>query len=187
MKPTKVSIGWSAGTSVVSQLIRRLECSAFNHVYWRFDFGDSGSLIYESHFTGGVQITPYDHLMAAKRRGQVYKIHEVDTGLTGFGPSLLWADCLPYHGARYDTTRILGYYLWTRLRGRRGQPHLHMPDRYTCNEFVVASGRQMVELMAGCDYSYTPERLYKLFHYGRGSRDLIGEDSTQEPIRSLLE
>lgn len=185
MRPIKASIGWTAGTTTVSKLIRRIDSSAFNHVYWRFDFADHGSLIYESHLAGGVQITPYEHILSAKRHGRVYKIHEVDTGLIGDAPTLLWHDCLPLHGKQYDTARIIGYYLWTRVRGRKGQPHLHQSDRYTCNEFIVATGRQMVERMGVCDYSYTPERLYKLFHDGRSSRHIPADDGPQRPIVSL--
>ena len=170
MKPTKASIGWSRGAGKVSSLIRHLDDGFFNHVYWRFDFEPSGALIYESHLSGGVQITPYEHLLSAKLHGKVTAVHELDVGLIGQGVVNLWNDCLPFHGKRYDTARILGYYIWIRLRGRRGQPNLHMKSRYTCNEFVIRSGRQMVDCMASLDYSYTPERLFRLFHNTRPSK-----------------
>ena len=167
MNPIKASLGWSAGTPFVSRTIRRLDrvpgiSPAVNHVYYRFDFPDDGALIYESHISGGVQITPYEHLLSAKVKGIVYYVHEIPLDCD---PVLLWNDCIPLHGKHYDTGQIVRYYLWRRLFRRKNKKILKLfnDDRYTCNEFIISAGRQVVDAIAPLDYSYTPNRLLEYF------------------------
>ena len=172
-KINKVSIGWTRGTGAVSWGIRRLEKSYFNHVYYRFDLSNGITLIYESHLSGGIQITPYEHLLSAKIHGRVTDIHEVDLGLTDGEAQLLWNDCLPLHGKEYNTRQILIYYAWIRFLKRKSREifKYERKDKYTCNQFVVDAGREVVPALKGTDDSFTPEKLFKLFHGGAGSRE----------------
>jgi len=171
---TGASIGWSRGKGFVSKMIRRLEKSYFNHVYLKFDLNNGMKLIYESHLKGGVQITPYEHLLAAKVKGQVLDVEEVDLDLTPDQCQLLWNNCIPLHGDSYDGRQILIYYAWIRLLRKKKNAKLfklNNRDRFTCNEFVVRAGQYVVPEITGLDYSYTPERLFALFHAGEGSVD----------------
>jgi len=174
----KASIGWTRGKGFVSSMIRRLEKSYFNHTYYRFDLDNGMSLIYESHIKGGVQITPYEHLLAAKVKGKVLDVEEVDLNLTPDQCQLLWNNCIPLHGDSYDARQILRYYLWIRLlRKKKGSKlfKLNHNDKFTCNEFVVCAGQYVIPEITGLDYSYTPERLFTVFHDGEGSRDWAEE------------
>jgi len=175
MNPISARIGWSRGASTVSRAIQKLDDSYWNHVYFRFNFADD-ALIYESHLKGGVQLTPLHHLLTAMATGKVLVHYEQDLELTPAQAKLLWEDCLPFHGDSYDTARILGYFLWIKLRKGKGKPRLHMKDRFTCNEFCVAAGRQMIDKLHDVDFSYTPERLFRLFHGGTHSKTLFGPD-----------
>ena len=166
MHPIKVSLGWSRGTTFVSRMIRRIDGGYFNHVYWRFDFSDGGSLIYESHLSGGVQITPYEHLLSAKVKGTVSDVFELDMKMTADQVQTLWNACLPFHHEAYDIKRIVGYYFFIRVAKRVGHKFLKIQNnnKMTCNEFVVASG-QAAEIPAfqKLDFSYTIEPLFKYF------------------------
>lgn len=170
----KAFIGWSRGKSFVSKVIRNIEKSYFNHVYFRFLFKNGMSLIYESHLKGGVQITPHEHLLTAMKSGKVSDIHENDLMLTEVESQRLWDNCIPLHGDSYDTRQILVYYAWIRLMHKKQDSKLfeiNRQDKYTCNEFVVKVGRQVVKMMSKLDYSYTPERLFEHFHKGMGSKE----------------
>lgn len=176
MRPVKASLGFSRGRSFFpSQLIRIIDGGKYNHVYFRFDFEPEGSLIYESHLSGGVQITPYCQLESALKGGAVECIDEVDLCLSEAGCAALYADCTSYHGKAYDKWQILRYMIWMRLFNRKKRAgdkilKLWNDGKFTCNEFVVSAGRQTVALLADCDYSYTIEPLFVRFHSGMSSR-----------------
>ena len=177
MKPISVSMGFTRGANFFpSGAIRYLDGGRYNHVYWKFHFNGGHALIYESHMSGGVQITPYEHLLSAKTKGKVLEIHEVDMGATSKEATLLWNDCIPLHHKGYDRARIMGYYAWIRFTRREGKKvlNLHNKDRYTCNEFVVETGRRGgIPLMDGIDFSYTIEPLYRLTHDGKSSTAIV--------------
>jgi len=163
MKPVKAYIGFTRGAGIISTLIRRLDGGFYNHVYWRFDFEPTGSLIYESHINGGVQITPYSHLESAKEKGSVLAVKEFDLGLTAKQCEFLWADCLPEHGDHYNAMQIVRYYFWIRLSKRKAVQWVDkQSDRYTCNQFVVKTGRKVVDAMSALDYTFTIKPLYEL-------------------------
>ena len=167
-------IGWSRGTAFVSAGIRYLEKSYFNHVYFRFNLNNGMVLIYESHISGGVQITPYEHLESAVASGKVADKHELSLNLPASMSQSLWEDCIPLHGDAYDKRQILVYYAWIRFLHMKPESKLfkiNKKDKYTCNEFVVQVGRQVVPEMSMLDFSYTPERLFKVFHGGMGSKE----------------
>ena len=162
----KSYIGWSRGKGLVSKAIQKLDNSYFNHVYRRFITKCGLSLIYESHLSGGVQITPYEHLLSAKTKGIVEKTFEVEVPIDDADTQLLWNDCIPLHGKKYDSHQILLYFTWIRIfkRGSKYRKRLdkkNHPDKYTCNEFVLQSGKYGDPFVAGLDFSYTPEMLFK--------------------------
>jgi hypothetical protein len=163
----EVHIGWTRGKGFVSKMIRRLDKSYFNHVYYAFTLTNGMRLIYESHLKGGVQITPYEHLLAAKTKGNVEDICEVKLDISREKCQLLWNNLLPEHGDAYNTRQILLYYAWIRLGGRKDHPKifkLEAKDKYTCNQLVAKAGEDVVPEMYGIDDTYTPEKLFKLFH-----------------------
>ena len=170
-------IGWTRGDAWVSKMIRKLDDSHFNHVYFKFVTTNGLTLIYESHIKGGVQITPYEHLLSAKIHGTVTDVEEVKLDLTPTKCQLLWNQCLPLHGDAYDARQILIYYAWIRLLKRKKEAKLfklNRKDRYTCNELVVEAGNEIVPQLNGLDFSYTPEALFKVFHDGIPSKILFG-------------
>ena len=172
MKPIRASIGFSRGNTLVSKLIRRLDGGVYNHVYWRFDFEPSGSLIYESHIRGGVQITPYQGLLSAMlkhKKGEPPKVAEIEEYDTGLNPGQccdLYNLCAAEHGDHYNTMQIVRYYLWIRLGDRRETSWINkMSNRYTCNQLVVKTGREVIPEMKGLDYSFTIRPLRELAKY----------------------
>ena len=174
----EVRIGWTRGNAIVSKLIRRLDDSYFNHVYFKFTTNSNIKLIYESHLKGGVQVTPYEHLLSAKIHGKVELIHEDKLDLSPENVQLLWNNCLPHHGAEYDTRQILIYYAWIRLfRRKKGAKvlKLHKKGCYTCNELVVSAGKGIIPEFRDTDLSYTPESLFRLMHEGQTSKAMFGE------------
>jgi len=169
------SIGWSRGAGFIpSGIIRRLEKSYFNHVYYRFDLCNGMSFIYESHLTGGVQITPYPHLRRAVRIGKVEDVHEVDLELNPWQMNKLWDSCEYLHGDGYDTWQIIRYYLAIRLH-RKKLIRKKDDGRYTCNELIVEAGKNIVPKLYHTDFGFTPEPLFELFHGGIGSNAIFGE------------
>lgn len=171
-------IGWTRGSGFVSKMIRRLEGSYFNHVFFRFTLSNGMKLIYESHINGGVQITPYEHAEDAIKAGKVLDIHEVRLDLGKKDCELLWNDCLPFHGDHYNARQILIYYAWIRLLGKKKNAKIFKLDKegkYTCNQFVCSAGRDIVPELADTDDSFTPERLFLRFHDRIPSRVLFAE------------
>lgn len=178
MKPVKAYIGFSRGSSLISRMIRWLDGGYYNHVYWRFDFEPSGALIYESHMSGGIQITPYEALLSAKleRDGvrKVEAVEEFDLDLTPQQCEFLYNDCIPYHGKPYSKLQIAKYYWWIRFNKRKAEDYINkISNRFTCNTFLISSGRQVVELLKDKDFSYTIEPLYILFsgHPSKGDEE----------------
>jgi len=172
VKFEKSYIGWSRGKSFVSRAIQKLDQSYFNHVYRKFVSKCGLILIYESHMSGGVQITPYQHLLSAKTKGIVEKVFEVEVPLDDADTQLLWNDCIPLHGKSYDKHQILLYFTWIRIfkkssNYRKRLDRKNHPDKYTCNEFVVESGKYGDPLVEGLDFSYTPELLFRHIEHKR--------------------
>ena len=177
MKIVEVRMGWSEGSSVVpSKMIMHLENSCFSHVYWVFVFDNGLVLMYESHISGGVQITPYEHLEEAIEEGRVKKIHEVVIETDPEVLQRLWEQCLLLHGDGYDKGQIVRYFLWIRLFRKKGTKCVRLNDnkKYTCNEFVVETGRNTIAKMSELDFSYTPEKLFKFIN-GVPSRGMYDE------------
>jgi len=166
MKPIKASVGFTRGAGFVSGAIQYIDGGKFNHVYYRFDFADGGALIYESHIRGGVQITPYEHLLSAKQHGKVLNIQEVDLNLSPVEVQNLWNFCLPYHHKAYDARRIIGYYMFIRFARRAGKKFLklHKAGKMTCNEFVIQVGKDAgLRGFRKLDFSFTIEPLVRFF------------------------
>lgn len=142
--------GFTAGRSMVSKVIRRLDTvkwegkvhkSAINHVYRRFLLKDGSSFICESHLSGGVQITPYIHLLRACKSGEVTRIHEKNLLITAEHMADLWNRHLEVHGSGYDKRMIVLYYLWIRALRKKGKaPLLQNKSKYTCNELWMERG-----------------------------------------------
>ena len=163
MKPAKAYIGFSRGSSWVSKAIRKLDGGYYNHVYLRFDFAPDGALIYESHLSGGVQITPYEAMLAAKVRGVVEDVIEFDLDLDPLQCELLYNNCIPEHGDHYNKMQIAKYYFWIRLAKRKARKYINkLSDKYTCNMFVIKVCKDIVPAMSGLDYSFTIKPLYDL-------------------------
>jgi len=183
-----VSIGWSRGDAIVSKLIRRLEKSYFNHVYYRFYLNNGMSLIYEAHLKGGVQITPYEHLLAAKVKGKVLDIEEVDLDLSIDECQLLWNECLTLHGDPYDNRQILLYYAWIRLLHKKKNTKLFKldrPDKFTCNQLTYTAGGKIIPKFSKADNTYTPEYQFKIFHDDKSSVEwnrLKHSEATQRTV-----
>ena len=174
----ELRIGWSRGKNFIpSGAIRRLDNSYFNHVYWVFVLEDGSELIYESHMSGGVQITPYEHLDRARAVGKVTAIHENTIVINPFVIRDLWEQCVTLHGDSYDTGQIIRYYMWIRLFRRKGTKMVRLNDdgKYTCNEFVVETGRKVIKKMEDLDFSYTPERLFQ-FVNGMPSKEMFNKE-----------
>ena len=170
-----VAIGWSRGRGIISSAIRKFDKSYYNHVFWAFRFPDV-SLIYESHVNHGVQLSPFSQLVSAAATGAVddYEMRTLD--MYPEERAALWANCARLHGKGYDVREILIYMAWIKCFGRRGDAPdtLNKPDKYTCNEFIVATGKHVVPILRHTDYKYTPETLYRLV-MGKTSLDRAKE------------
>ena len=178
-KPRIIEVrrGWSRGEGAIpSGMIRRLDDSFINHIYWVFVFNNGLELIYESHIKGGVQITPYKHLTDAIASGKVEIVHEQVVDCTEKERYELWRSCVELHGCGYDTGQIIRYYLWIRLFEKKGEKILRLYDdgKYTCNELHVKTGKEILKAYSELDYSYTPERLFRFFHDGMTSKQYFG-------------
>ena len=136
-------------------------------MYWKFTMKNGRIFLYESHISGGVQITPYEHLLQAIKDGRVGSIEEFPVDCD---PDKLWKECMKYHGDPYDFLQIILYYIWIKVFHRK-QPIYHQfcDGRFTCNEFMITTGTPVVPCMIGLDYSYTVEPLYR-FWSGHPSR-----------------
>ena len=175
-KFTSLSMGWSRGKDFIpSGIIRKIDNSYFNHVFWVFELSDGVRLMYESHLSGGVQITPYEQLLKAWKGGKVLDFYEKCMDFTDDEIERVWDSCVTLHGDGYDKGQIIRYYLWTKCFKRKTERVLRLYDdgKYTCNELVVTSVRANVDRMACLDYSYTPEMLFMFEHSGRRSKDVF--------------
>ena len=163
MHPVRVSLGFARGTGFVSKMIRRLDGGMFNHVYWRFDYDPEGSQIYESHLKGGVQITPYEYLENARLMGKVTFIDEFEVSTDEIDCRLLYTACRQEHGDSYNLWQIAKYYSWIRFGFGLGDPEAGANDeKYTCNQFVVSTGRKVFKEWSGTDYTFTIEPLHRM-------------------------
>jgi hypothetical protein len=169
----KANIGWSRGASFFpSKIIRHFEKSFFNHVFYSFELCNGMKLLYESHMRGGVQITPFEHIESAAKSGKVEALYEYDLELLPPQIEVLWHNCTQLHGRGYDAGQIIRYYLSYRLR--RDFSRKYDDGNYTCNELVVSAGHDVIPKMYCTNFSFTPEKLFKLFHSGTGSNQLFG-------------
>lgn len=169
---TAVYRGFSGGQGRVGALIRRLDRVEFegeklppviNHVYRRFEFNDRPSLITESHFNGGVQITPHNHLLEAIKTGKVTHCYEKRIDVTAEKAAVLWTNHEKLHGDGYDIGLILSYWTWLRLGGRSsGRKFKRNLEnrRWTCNEHHVVTGAGIEPDLPEIDLSLTPEALF---------------------------
>lgn len=144
---------WTAGTAMVSKLIRRLDGieidgveykARINHVGRRFVFSNGISICCESHVGAGVQLTPWDHILRAIESGKVIRYHEVKLDLDQPAMLALWERHERLHGKPYDKGMILAYYAWIRLFRKhvrtRSVASRFSNDAYTCNELFVQAG-----------------------------------------------
>ena len=176
--------GFSAGNSALSKIIRRLDKvewqgkahkPVINHVYRRFVFKDGSSFICESHVSGGVQITPYIALLRAIESGKVTKLAEKNLMITPDHMADLWNSHLEVHGKGYDKKMIALYYVWIRLRRKKGNCFKRQnPNKYTCNELFTERGYGYDFHVMDLDFSKTPERLF-LDVFGKPSSVYHGE------------
>lgn len=178
---TAIYRGFSGGPGLVSALIRRLDRVEFegqkhapviNHIYRRFEFSDRPSLIVESHFKGGVQITPLAHLQDARKIGKVTHCFEKKIEVCADDADEIWRNHERLHGDSYDVGLILSYWTWLRFGGRdetrqfnRNQEN----NRWTCNEYYVASGAGLEPDLPEMDLRLTPEALF-ILTFGMPSR-----------------
>lgn len=172
MKFKAVHIGWSRGTNLIpSKLIQLFDDSYFNHVFYLFDLCNGMRLVYESHITGGVQITPYDHVLRAQNDGKIEDIYLVTLDIMDCRIDSLWNACVNLHGKGYDKGQIVRYYLskrWHKDLSRKRDD-----GRYTCNELVVEAGKEIIPRLYHTDFSYTPEKLFRVFSDGVSSRLML--------------
>ena len=168
---TKLSLGWSEGTSLVSLAIEKLDGGKYSHVYLKFESDDKPALIYESHLKGGVQITPYRQLMMALDDGRVKSVHEMQLSVDHNIIDKIWHESTELHGDAYDKKQILIYLIWIRYFKRKGKKLVNAfrNGKYTCNEFVITACRAALADFMLLDFSYTPEGLFKYF-YGKSSK-----------------
>jgi hypothetical protein len=162
---TKLSVGWSEGTSLISLAIEKLDTGTYSHVYLKFESDDKPTLIYESHIKGGVQITPYCQLVEAKINGKVKSTHEMVLSVDPEGIKKVWDKCTSLHGDAYDKAQILIYYVWVRFFKRKGTKIVNAfhNKKFTCNELVVTVCKEISSDFRLMDYSYTPNRIFKYF------------------------
>jgi len=178
MNITHLYMGFSRGHSFLpSAIIRKLDDSYINHVYWKFVFENELELIYESHLSGGVQITPIEHLHSALESGKVEDIYEHRMEGTEEQFQAVWNSCVSMHGDAYDEGQILRYYAWIRLFHRKSKRVLRLYDdkKYTCNELIIKSGKEGFSSFEDLDYSYTPERLFQ-FELHQPSKEFFDEN-----------
>ena len=122
-----VEMGFCLGAGVVSRIISDVDrlpgIAPVSHVFWKFLFDKEDhteALIYESHLSGGVQITPWTHFMRAKRLNKIIAYESYDVGLSTYQAQQLWHTCAALmHKEGYDVKRILGYLLWIKLARRK--------------------------------------------------------------------
>jgi len=168
-----VYIGWCHGSGFVDWAIQRVDNSYWNHVLLRFETAGGFSEIYESHSTGGVQITPIEHLNEARKTGKVTDYFEVKLCCNA---DKIWQNCLPFHGDGYAFGQILWYYTWERIRFGKGKPRGKRKNikRLTCNMLVTEALTGEVKQIPVFDLSLTPERLFRLFSFrGIGSKEMF--------------
>jgi len=170
---TAVYRGFSGGPGLISALIRRLDRvrwaeenkypPVINHVYRRFEFADQPSLITESHFSGGVQVTPAAVLVRAIHDGKVTCCFEQKVQVTPVQAAQLWKNHEALHGDGYDVGLILAYWFWLRF-GRRdpSRRFVHNAEnrKWTCNEYYVATGFGLEPDLPEMDLRLTPEMLF---------------------------
>ena len=167
----RLSLGWAEGTSLISLAIEKLDGGKYSHVYLKFEFEDSPTLIYESHLRGGVQITPYVQLEKAITDGKVKAIHEMELSTDKDVIEKVWNEACTLHGSGYDAKQILIYFIWIRYFHRKGRKLVNAfrNGKYTCNEFAITACRAALQDFMNLDFSYTPEGLWKYF-YGKASK-----------------
>lgn len=196
---TSIYRGFSGGQGRVGALIRRLDRVEFNgkklapvinHIYRRFEFDDRPSLITESHFNGGVQITPHSHLLEAIKTGKVTHCYEQRIDVTPNHAALLWTNHEKLHGDGYDLGLILSYWSWLRLGGRSSGRKFtsNLKNcKWTCNEYYVATGAGIEPDLPEIDLRLTPEAIF-IKTFGSPSAilfDLVGPVSSNYSLRVL--
>jgi hypothetical protein len=191
---TAVYRGFSGGPGLVSALIRRLDRVKFegkklppviNHIYRRFEFTDRPSLLTESHYSGGVQITPHSHLLEAVKVGRVTHCYERRVDVSAQQAELLWLNHERVHGDAYDVGLILSYWTWLRFGGRTADRHFSRNiknRRWTCNELYVATGAGIEPDLPDLDLRLTPEALF-IRTFGQPSALLSTGDMHVAPPR----
>jgi hypothetical protein len=111
-----------------------------------------------------VTLSPYRHLEDAIADKRVFAHAEIPLDHIGpAGALALWSSCTARHGAGYDWHQILLYIGMLKRGWGRAVNERNDPDRFTCNEFVLAAGIGIIPEFDGADYRLTPMGLYRRF------------------------
>jgi hypothetical protein len=139
-----------------------------NHVYLWFAPLVGEPYRYESHVSGGVQITPQSAVARATEAGKQITVREMILTHEPRLASAILEDCRALHGTGYDRLKILVYHVWCRFFRQRGKPAwlgFGGSERYTCNEFtatVLGKWAQRLGLPRLDPDLHTPTRQYWL-------------------------
>jgi hypothetical protein len=171
------SVGWSRGSSILSKSIQWADDSYFNHVYVIFDI--FGIKIIVESLEHGIQWTPYDHLLRAKKAGKVLDFYSMEMHSTPQMRSDMYENALEIFGKGYDFWQILRYLVTLKVNSKAGRKR-NNPKRFTCNEAVVKICRGPIQAFDGTDYSSTPEKLFKHLHDGVGSKEMFGKKEKKD-------
>ena len=164
----KVEAGFARGSPLIpSRMIEWLD-GHYSHCYWKFTLKNGMILLYEAHYDGGVQITPYEHFLEAVKDRTIEDYQEIPIVCD---PDALWNECVKYHGDPYDVGQIVRCFIWIKYQHARGKKvlRLYCDGKFTCNEFMVETGRLIVRDWEKLDYSFTPNRLFKFLN---GKQDI---------------
>lgn len=169
-----ITIGFNRGHSKLCRAIQFAENSWFNHVWVGVKF-PSVKVIVES-MEHGIQLTPWEHLLRAVDAGKVDEFYEVELDLTSEQKHAIYDKSLEIFGEGYDYWQLLRYLLWLKVSSKLKGYMLrrNRQNKFTCNEAVIYMLKDIVPIFKGTDYSYTPERIFRLLHNGKGSRELFG-------------
>jgi len=146
---SEVRIGFTAGTSWVSEAIRwadfeidvygRRSPALVNHVLLHFIWDDGPEYIHESQ-AHGVESSPFSHIHRALDSGKVLRLVEMKLHLDQAQRDTVYRRACALHATGYDWKALALYMVWARMRGKKKDDMLRRddPDRLTCNQYVAA-------------------------------------------------
>ena len=172
----RVTVGFNRGTSTLSKAIQSVDDSFFNHVWLGITY-PTVELLVES-LEHGIQLTPREHLERAKKAGKLTTYYEVELPhLSQKDRTAIYDRALTVYGRGYDFKQLLRYLLWLKLGNifKKSVLSRNDSDRFTCNELVIYTLKPIVQIFKHTDYSYTPERIFRLLHDGKTSKEIFGK------------